>query len=45
MIRRFTVVRYPTYYVVIDTFKDNKIIWETRTQDAAHRKADELNKA
>lgn len=41
---RYGVVRYPTYYVVIDKANDNKILYETRSQAAAHNKAAKLNK-
>jgi hypothetical protein len=42
---RFGVVRYPTYYVVIDKADDkHKIVYESRSRDAAHRKAEKLNK-
>jgi hypothetical protein len=41
---RYGVVRYPTYYVVIDKADNNKIVHETRSQTAAHNKADKLNR-
>lgn len=47
---RFGVIRYPTYYVVIDRAQpvpdgEGRIVYESRSQDAAHRKAGELEKA
>ena len=42
---RYSVVRYPTYYVVIDQWDEHhKIVFESRSRDAAHRKCDKLNK-
>lgn len=43
---RFGVVRYPTYYVVIDKADPgHKIVYESRSREAAHRRALKLNKA
>lgn len=41
---RYGVVRYPTYYVVIDKADNNKIVHETRSQNAAHNKAAKLSR-
>lgn len=41
---RYGVVRYPTYYAVIDKQDDNhKIVFESRSREAAHRKTERLN--
>lgn len=41
----FHVVRYPTYWVVAD-WRDGShpIVFESRSREAAHRKADKLNR-
>ena len=42
---RFGVVRYPTYWVVIDKSTDrHDIVFESRSRDAAHKAADKRNK-
>lgn len=42
---RYEVVRYPTYYVVIDKHENHEIVFESRSRDTAHKEADKLNKA
>lgn len=44
MSRRYEVIRYPLYYVVIDHATNREIVFETRNRDAAHRKCNKLNK-
>ena len=45
MTDRFGVVRYPNYYVVIDKRDINhKIVFESRSQSAAHATARRLNR-
>jgi hypothetical protein len=51
---RYAVVRYPTYYVVIDQHRtdavvagvsgQHPIVYETRNPDAAHNKMRKLNR-
>jgi hypothetical protein len=42
---RYGVVRYPTYYVVIDKQDpDHKIVFESRSRDRIHKEADRLNR-
>jgi DNA mismatch repair ATPase MutL len=42
---RYMVVRYPTYFVVIDQHDSNhKIVFESRSNTVAHKKCDKLNK-
>jgi hypothetical protein len=42
---KYSVVRYPQYYVVIDeSTPEHKIVFETRDKDKAHRKAKQLHK-
>lgn len=34
---RYSVVHYPTYYVVVDLSDNNRIVYETRSALKAHR--------
>lgn len=40
---KYDVIRYPKYYTVTDMIT-HEIVFETRSRDAAHRKAKQLNK-
>lgn len=42
---RYEVIRYPTYYVVIDHSNNREIVFESRNRIVAHRKAKKLNRA
>jgi hypothetical protein len=41
----FAVIRYPTYYVVVDERDNNKIIHESRSRTACQSRAEKLWKA